>query len=133
MVVHGDFPCLLPKIALGVVYYQKKPDVVLPIRFWIYLPGDLDETPSIQAETPKEVSEHAIAESERINEQLQSEALAGGFMTQYAQFSFTNLLIPKPGIMKVRAVRGEELIRLGTLEILRAPQEGDSPPIPPQP
>ena len=41
----------------------------------------------------------------------------GMFTFTHSQLQLVNVTIRQPGLIKIRAVRGNELIRLGTLEI----------------
>src|SRR5262249_10273063 len=73
MGVYGTFPCVLPKIFLGIVYYQHLGKVELPIKFWVFLPGDADEKPSIVAEWPREAVEQSIREAEALSAKIGTE------------------------------------------------------------
>jgi hypothetical protein len=118
--MHDKFPFVLPKIALGIVYYQRCNKVVLPIRYWIFLPGDTVEKPSIVQDHPREKSQDLIKEGAVLAARLGTNA---AFTTTHSQLSLVDVPIRQPGLIRVRAVRGEELIRLGTLEIALAPDE----------
>jgi hypothetical protein len=126
MLVHGSFPTIVPKLALGIVYLQRRDRLILPITFWIFLPGDAEDKPSIIAEMPHEA---AIDFGKVFAQKVETEET---FVTLYSQFALTPLHIAQPGILKVRAVRGDQLIRLGGLVIMPAPVE-ESPLAPPQP
>jgi hypothetical protein len=129
VLVHGNFPFTMPKLALGIVYLQQHDKVVWPIRFWIFLPGDAEDKPSIIAEMPQEAIQPAINNAESLAAKFGSEI---AFATIYSQFGFAPCVIQQPGILKVRAVRGDRLIRLGSLEIIQAPAE-PTDLAPPQP
>jgi hypothetical protein len=112
-----DFPATIPRLCVAVTYSQKRGKVVLPVKFVIFLPEDPEDKPSIQFGTPDEVSEAALAD-------MEATAVALGESPQLATFSaqigITGLSFAEPGAIKVRAVRGNELVRLGTLRISRA-------------
>jgi hypothetical protein len=120
MFVQGEFPLTIPKFALGVVYMQRHDKIILPVKFWVFFPGDDEDKPSMQVEAPPEATQQiAIAAAQQKMD----------YATAYMHFGIANLVIREPGTMKVRAVRGDELIRLGALQILRAPTpEGSTPP-----
>jgi hypothetical protein len=115
--IHDEFPFVLPKIALGIVYYQRCNKVVLPIRYWIYLPADTEDKPSIVKDYSGEKSEAAIKDGEAFAARLGTNA---AFTATYSQLTLVDVAIRQPGLIKVRAVREDELIRLGTLEVARA-------------
>jgi hypothetical protein len=127
MLVPGSFPATMPKLALGIVYKQRHDKVVLPFTLWIFLPGDADDKPSIIAEMPEEAARAAIEEAKATAERMTAE---GVFATLNSQFAITPLHIAQPGLLKVRAVRGDQLIGLGSLNIVPAPPESHAAPQP---
>jgi hypothetical protein len=115
------FPFTMPKFCLGIVYMQRHGKVITPLKIWIFLPGDEEDKPSIHAESPEQpVAALDATRDARI-------ALGGteerGYVTAYLQFGLMNLELKQPGVVRVRAVRGDHLIRLGALEVLRAPEQ----------
>ena len=131
MLVHSSFPVAIAKLCLGIVYYQRLSKVVMPIKINVFLPGDPDEKPSVQAEMPPEATQQAIDSAEALASRANTEA-ASGFVTANMQLALTPLNISQPGLIKVRAVRGDELIRLGTLAVEAATEAPQLPigPIP---
>ena len=119
MVVPGTFPATISKFCLGVVYYQRMSKGVLPVRINVFLPGDPDEKPSVQAEMPPEASQQAVESAKELASRVETEE-AAAFVTAYMQFALTPATIAQPGLIKVRAIRGDEMIRLGTMEIRSA-------------
>ena len=119
MLITSDFPAVIPRFCLAVDYSQQRGKIIMPIKFVVFLPGDPEDKPSIEFGTPQEVNEAVLAQAE-----ARTVALGGSpdFATFAAQVGLGNLPIPEPGVMKVRAIRGEQLIRLGSLRISRAPQ-----------
>ena len=117
--VHADFPVILPKLALGIVYAQRIGAVVLPVQFQIYIPGDADDKPALVIEVPNEISEAAIRDAAAFSETVGAER---GFSTVIAPVTLAPFQLTQPGLFRVRAVRGDRLIRLGSMEVLRAPQ-----------
>src|ERR1700730_17425735 len=121
MFVHGTFPIILPKFALGIVYHQRHDSIVLPVKFWIFVPGDPDEKPSIEAGMPEEAAEQTIANVKTMAAAAQG-TIQQPYATLFSQMILTPFPIREPGILKVRAVRGDRLIRLGALRIKVADQ-----------
>jgi hypothetical protein len=118
MVVQGTFPLLLPKFAMHFVYMQRRPNIVPPTKIIVVTPGTTEEDPAIGIEIPEAAALQAITNSE---------TLAGiGTETAYAAMQgpimLTNFVIAEPGIVKVRAIRGDQFIRLGSLRVLQDPK-----------
>jgi hypothetical protein len=117
---HSPFPLTLPKFGLAVHYAQKKGHFVRPTSLRVYLPGDDEGKPSIEAEFPTVIDE------------LNGDAppIAGTdptFIAAMIQLVLAPLVITQSGPIKVRAVRGDEMIRLGTLEVHQAPDVTPTP------
>jgi hypothetical protein len=111
MTWHGTFPFILPHLALSISYSQRPEKFITP-NFWVFLPGDPDDKPSLTSEMPEEAARQAL-------ERVQNSALPVDKGHIYANtvtnFMFQSVPIKTSGLIKVRAVRGEELFRLGTL------------------
>ena len=130
LLIHGSFPSTIPKLCLGIVYYQRLSKGVLPVRINVFMPNDPDEKPSFQAEMPPEAAQHAVEDAQELASREGPQAAA--FVTAYMQVAFTPATITQPGLVRVRAIRGDELIRLGTLDV-RPAADVASPPIGPLP
>lgn len=118
MVVHGDFPLLLPKFGLWIQYNQRPTHVIRPIQFGIFLPGDDDDKPSIILQIPDEKTDAAIKKAGYLVSDLSlSEAKNPTFVGLGSQTVFSPFIIPGPGLIKVRAIRGDKLFRLGSLAV----------------
>lgn len=122
MRVPGKFPFLLPRLGLAISYWQRPNQFVMPIRFAVFLPGDSDDKPSIETDVPDESAKVALENAKKMmSSQIDPNNC---FATVHANFNFTNLMIPQPGSLKVRAVRGDTLVRLGSMVIEPAPNQG---------
>jgi hypothetical protein len=116
MFLNSEFPATIPRFCVAVQYSQARGKVILPIKFVIFLPGDLDDKPSL--EFGGEIDENEMAKREANTVSL---GASPDFVTVTAQIGISNLVLREPGLMRVRAVRGDEFVRLGTLGISRAP------------
>lgn len=128
MFVRGTFPVTLPKFALGIVYLQRHDKVMLPITFHVFLPEAKDE-PSIVAEMSEEAARSAMLLGQDLAQRVGTEA---AFTTLYSHLTFAPFRIAQLGLLRVRAVRGDHLIRLGTLQIVPPPEQ-ESPSTAPPP
>jgi hypothetical protein len=115
LLVHGDFPVRLPKFALGITYIQRRASFIQPSKFLVFLPGDSDDQPSIESETIPDAVERYGAPAEDVTNSANS-ILAINSMIVLSPFE-----MKQPGHIKVRATRGDALVRLGALLIERAP------------
>jgi hypothetical protein len=115
MFINSNFPAIIPRFCVAVEYSQRREKIILPIKFVIFLPSDPEDKPSI--EFGSEVNQKTL----EVNE---ASAIALGNSPDIATFSarigIESLSVTKPGVLKVRAVRGNKLVRLGTLTISRA-------------
>jgi len=118
MFIHGTFPVTIPKFGFAVHYAQKKEIFVQPNALRIYLPGDDPEKPSIEAEFPRV--------EDALKSQARSSETSTPFIVAMARFVVAPLVINQPGTIKVRAVQGDEMIRLGALRVIQAPAEPTS-------
>lgn len=117
MFLNSDFPATISRLCVSVEYSQQREKVILPIKFVIFLPGDPDDKPSIEFAPQPEIDKKAL-------EDVKANSIAMGvspdIATFTAQIGIGGISIGQPGAIKVRAVRGDELVRLGTLKIMRA-------------
>jgi hypothetical protein len=114
MFVHANFPVTLPKFGLGITFIQKKKlfDPKLGIR--VFLPHDSDDNASIQADMA-DVADTTIADSTKA---AGLESLADdSVISLQANLILAPFTILQPGLVKVRVLRQNDLVRLGTLTI----------------
>jgi hypothetical protein len=121
MVVHGDFPLILPKFALWIQYNQRRTSVLTPVEFAIFLPGDKDE-PSLIVQVPEEGVQRAIENANRTaNAEPEQQEANPVFVDVGNHTVFSPFVISEPGIIMVRAIREDKLVRLGALRVIAAP------------
>lgn len=112
MFVHEPFPFTLPHLVVSISYSQLPEKFISP-RFWIFFPGDANDKPSIEAIMPEEAGREAL--SKITSSVLPVVGSAKKYANVQANFTIHNLTIQMPGLLRVRAVRGQELVRLGSL------------------
>jgi hypothetical protein len=122
-----SLPAALPKFAMSITYRQRHDRVVLPAQFRIFFPWSPD-TPLV-IDPPSELAQSTIEGAEALSERSGEVA----FVTTTFNFGLSPFSIESPGIIKVRAVRGDDLVRLGGLEIVVAPAANSPFAAPPQP
>jgi hypothetical protein len=111
MFVDSQFPLLIQKLVVGISYSQIPEKFISP-KFWVFLPGDNEDKPSIEALMPEETGRAALSQAMSSKLPVEKNKI---YANVQSNFTFFNLPIRMPGLIKVRAVRGEELLRLGSL------------------
>jgi hypothetical protein len=120
MIVHLPFPAQLPTFAMGITLLQRASAFVSKVGLRVSLPGDPEDAPSIQAEAADSVESAAAAAVSA--EEDASGSAEDGYLSLNAHLKFVQLVIKQPGLIKVRAAIGDNLIRLGSLRVSAPPQ-----------
>jgi hypothetical protein len=124
MIVHVPFPVTLPIFGFGVTLYQKKNLFVPNVVLRIFLPGDPDDAPSIQAEVVESkegaMAEAAAAETDALHPDARGEE-EERYVIIASQLKVTRLTINQPGIVKVWVAIGDNMVRIGGLRISPPP------------
>lgn len=97
----GPFPIVMPKLAMQVFYMQRHPNIVAPTKFIIVLPESSEDEPSFQIDFPQQANHQAL---EAVKQLTQAESEKPYFKIGF-QFNIINLVLTKPGLIKVRAER----------------------------
>jgi hypothetical protein len=125
LTVHDVFPVTLPKFGFAVTFLQRKNVFIPNVELRIFLPGDDDENASIRATfseaNPGQIAADLAAKSPSKDDEKSYSAM-------HSFLIFTPLNLPMPGEMKVRAVVGENMYRIGALRI----SQGATASAPPQ-
>jgi hypothetical protein len=114
MLIHTEFPFVFPKFCVFVTYWQHRDHVKLPIKFYIFVPGDSEDKPSIEFGISDEEAAKALAISKDATKKSGIEPM---FATVTAPVGLVNFTLTQPGSILVRAVHGDKLIRLGRLQV----------------
>ena len=128
MLVNIPFPVTLPKFGFSISFWQKKELFVPKLGIRIFLPGDSDDSPSITAEMSEAQGGAALEFAAQPPSWAQNDPT---MVTLYANLIFVPLPIKQQGTIKVRIVRNDELIRVGSLWVTPAqPEAAPSPTSP---
>lgn len=124
MFVHGEFPFTLPKFGISISYHEAAHIAGQePVMLKVFLPGDPDDKPSVDAPLP-------AAKSDNAADPYPPDIPPTRYVRNALQVMFTPLTINKEGRIKVLAMRADEEIRLGLLPVLKAPKnQPGAPPI----
>ena len=120
MILHVPLPAIYPKLCLAIHYTERPGESTEPVRIEVSLPGDEIDKPAIVADLPIDQMRNRPppsdpgADDPRLGVQF--------------HMGLTPLQILKEGRIKVRAIRGEDVIRLGSLLIRSDAPEAVNPP-----
>lgn len=116
MTVHGQFPLVLPRFGIHFFYFQKRPYVIPPTRIIIATPGNTEDNPAIFLDVPQDGMHEALAQfdSTHSGDDIENNR----YFLCSSPATFTNFIITEPGDIRVRAVRGDQFIRLGRLRVI---------------
>jgi hypothetical protein len=107
MQVNGAFPAVLPKFGFGVFIWQKFELADRDAKIQIYLPGDADGSPSMQAGPEADALPNPSPDTK--------------FLVMAAHLLAVPLALKAPGTIRVRALVNGKLHRLGSLLVTQGP------------
>jgi hypothetical protein len=127
MLVHLPFPIILPTFGFSITFNQRRELLMPTVGLQIFLPGDPNNAPSIQAEMG-EASQGTLATQTAAEVQALHPDTRNvedeSFISIITNLRFAPLAINQPGQIRVRALRGEQTIRLGALRVSPPPLTG---------
>jgi len=108
MTIRSDFPATIPKFGISITFAQKKELFIPSIGIKVFMPGDPDDKPSIEAEAA-------------LPQELQSKVSSsqGPMILLGTNIILSPFTIQSPGVIRVRALREGVLHRLGALQVSR--------------
>ena len=119
MFVSAPFPITLPSLAFNVAYIDESGVELPPLSLKIFFPGDEEDSPSIVSEFPQGFhSEKQRASVDRPFEQPGDQLL----MIMNIPLVVYGVEIKQPGAIKVRMHRGDEIIKMGRLNVMHHPE-----------
>jgi hypothetical protein len=131
MVVHVNFPFQMPMLSFGISLYQKLTDFDPNITYRIFLPGDPDDSSSDEASIVAETKEAIPGTTVKLadsNAEMTGLALEDRKLIRaQSNMQFNNLEIKQPGLIKVRADLRGNRYRLGSLVVLPAKPQTQTP------
>ena len=104
MFVRTEFPATLPKFGIHVMFIQRAAVFDPMVSLRIFLPGDAEDAPSIEAEVQNPIP---TTPTEPVGENV----------AMGTNMIFAPLQIKEPGLIKVRMLRQGILHRLGSLNV----------------
>jgi hypothetical protein len=116
LIVFSDLPVTLPKIALSVSYFEVRGESEESLELRVYLPGDSDDTPTLRSTIADELLDKlrkldipadVLAENPRVGLNL--------------HIGFSPITLTQEGWIRVRMIRGQDEIRIGSLRIRSYP------------
>lgn len=109
MIFNVPLPAIIPKLGFVIKYFERSGESTDPIKLLIYLPGDEENKASITFDFPYEEMRKVPPQQDS---EIKDARLSGIFNLVLSPVNIT-----QEGMIKVRAIRGEDTIRLGSLRI----------------
>lgn len=104
-----SFPMLLPTFNILITYHERPTESDLPLKIIVTAPVDDED---------KEIFIHEVAREPFVNAQtVLPDGIDDPLLALKIHASFMALPLKRPGNIKVRAYRGEDEIRLGSLRV----------------
>jgi hypothetical protein len=119
MYAHGDFPFMLPKFGIAIRYMELR-DAGLKddVTIRIYMPGqDENGEPAFGGTLPTQELRDTIKPHPDVDPGLPR------YLNIGTNLIFAPLIIPQKGMIKVRAVCGSEMLKVGSLLVTSTPTE----------
>ncbi len=129
MIIHVPFPATLVTFAVAVTILQKRKIFEPNLGLWIFLPGDSENEPSIQGKFSEiehgKVAGATLAETEALHPDSlgRDEPIDDIYVALNAHMKFSQMIMKQPGIVKVRAVIGDNIYRLGAMRVSPPPTQ----------
>jgi hypothetical protein len=125
MIVHIPFPAKLPTFAMRATVFQRKKIFIPKVTLRVLLPGENEDTASIQIEAGETMEGAIVAATSAEVDSLYPDTQIPNedrYVSLHANMKFVQFEIKQPGVMKVRAVVGDNIVRLGGIRISPPPQ-----------
>jgi len=119
MIFRIPLPAILPKLGFVIKYFERPGESSDPVKIQIFLPGDEQDKPTIEAELPYE---EMRARPPPSDPEAKDPRIGVSLNLGMAPFK-----VAKEGRIKVQAIRGSEVIRLGSLRVKVAPKDQSEP------
>jgi hypothetical protein len=122
MIVHVPFPVVIPKFCIEIAFFQKKSIFDPNMGLRIFMPGDAEDKPSIQADVT-EIAEGAVKQQVAQGGalRLESESESELVIQARTHMQFAPFTINEPGLIKIRILRQDKLHRLGSMRVIPPP------------
>jgi hypothetical protein len=113
--IHGEFPATLATFGIAVYYYETPGESDEPVTLRVFVPGGEGDPPLVEEELPVAVMRKGALPPDYVPKPDSSPLV----LTQ-AMIQMHPLVLKEPGVITVRAYRGDLEVRLGTLAIRAA-------------
>ena len=113
MVVHAQFPVVLPKLGIGISYFEHHGSRDEPVTLRIFFPNEIE--PAIEAQLPiEEIRQTAVSQQDAVKDDNLPQTRYLRFDTQIV---LNGVVLKSTGLIRVRLFCGGEMVRIGTLRI----------------
>lgn len=122
MLVHGTFPITLPRFCFVISVIQKVEILSPTVGIRIFVPGDSDDAPSIEAEVGERVDGGMQKQADIHAQSLGVPESDRKYVQMFANMQFDNFQLKEEGLIKVRADIGGKRYKIGSLRIVAPPK-----------
>ena len=102
-------PAILSKLSMAIYYHEHKGESSDAVEVRVYMPGDQDDTPSVSALLPGGFRDEIPV--------IEEYAQADSIVSMIAYLNLSPIEIRQEGLIRVRAYRNDDEIRLGSLRV----------------
>lgn len=117
MYINGSLPIALSKFCMGIVYRDER-DSLENVTIKIFMPGDKEDGPSAEY--------HITPQADMVPPPATSDEFV--FREYRMFFEAPGAIITEEGRIRVRAYKGDDVIRLATLTVAVNPDPSGQPP-----
>ncbi len=108
IIVNDEPPTLMEKLVFSVSYFEKPGESDEPLQLLIFSPGDADDAPSVRLDMPSDWRH----ETKLVDQDADDPRIGFTMVLTMAPFK-----IAQTGYLKVRMVRGDTMVRLGSIRV----------------
>lgn len=112
MLVDSDFPVIIPTLGFYIQLLEELDNAEGAVQIKILVPGQQGDEVIVDVSLPSDRAEIVNRDPQRDRE--------AKFLTSIVAFRASPLLLQKKGRIKVRAYKGDQEIRLGTLLVTKS-------------
>jgi hypothetical protein len=123
-----SFPFAAPRLTFRVTYFERIQESTEPVQIRVYFPDDGQDSPTIKLDLSEDFRKAVPPEPVSDASDWDKPEF---FLTGLFNLGISPFVMQRPGLIRVRAQRGEESIKLSSLRVMLKPSEpervGDQP------
>lgn len=120
LVIQGEVPVTLPRFCFSINLVVKQGLLVSPVAIKIFVPGDDDTSPSIEAELGETVEGGIAKAASDASAAMGIPVESQKYTVLFSNMVFENFILKGAGTIRVRADIDGKRYKLGSLNVSRA-------------